>query len=535
MRGAATRSLAVGVKVPFDYTAAQSMADWRESLAWPVPPPTLRRIFQRGVEDLLAFVEGLTDKDQQNIALLAAPLILHTAWPLVETALCAQAEVEGRFTFVGGPPELDYLRGGSSAFLPPARVHSKTLLIIPRLRVLREIAATSLWTQSWRLPAAMLAPEVVAIARHPLLADFAAAQKRRIRFAHGPMILQKARAAQSPTNRSLDLDLLAQRLTELIAHVEELREPYARRLRHLIKAQCVVILRIAAEDLAGLAQIKRLPHELWSGSGGFYPSRAIGLEVLRRGGEVTRFDHGGTTGMVAVDGTFALLQLSVGSRFVMMTPGTARIAKATRAPFLASRLRRCEIVGSAGDPSIRALPLTTRRAPAGRRKVIYAPMLLRGFAKAILTIFPDVMYLDWQLRLAEMLASLPIHLLCKPHPGGILRGRRHPLASVAATTYEPFEAVMQEADVFVFDRCTSTTFWRALCTDRPVVYIDLGIPFSAQAKPLIERRCRVLTATFGADNRPIIDRVALEEAVMRAADRVDPSEFQRLFMGEARS
>jgi hypothetical protein len=116
----------------------------------------------------------------------------------------------------------------------------------------------------------------------------------------------------------------------------------------------------------------------------------------------------------------------------------------------------------------------------------------------------------------------------------LLRGRPHPLAGIAPTTDRPFEAVMGEADVFVFDYVQSTTFYEALCTDRPIVVVDMGNPlFSPKVRAMIERRCRIVKARFDDRNRPHVEPDELEAGICGGSDRADPGEFQALFVGTA--
>ena len=92
---------------------------------------------------------------------------------------------------------------------------------------------------------------------------------------------------------------------------------------------------------------------------------------------------------------------------------------------------------------------------------------------------------------------------------------------------------MEEADVFVFDYAQSTTFYEALCTDRPIVFIGMGNPlFAPGVQAMIARRCRVVKARFDSRNLPQIDEEELKEAVCGGGDRADPGEFRALLMGE---
>jgi hypothetical protein len=125
-----------------------------------------------------------------------------------------------------------------------------------------------------------------------------------------------------------------------------------------------------------------------------------------------------------------------------------------------------------------------------------------------------------------MLAEMPIDLICKPHPEGMLAGRRSPLEQVAKVSYAPFEEHIATTDVFVFDLMGSTTFWKALCTDRPVVYIDLGMnTFNELFEAAIARRCHIVRARYDSRNIPVIDAEELQAAICEAPEKGDPSEI----------
>ena len=255
---------------------------------------------------------------------------------------------------------------------------------------------------------------------------------------------------------------------------------------------------------------------------------------MRRGGEVTLFAHGGPAGLADLHEVLSFTDLCVANRYVAPTEAVAELIRDSRALSCIAPYRRPEIVGLDGDPQFRRVVRTSSRAPAPRPRVVYAPTLVRGhIAQHIPPLLPAAVYLDWQLRVAETITAMAVDLLCKPHPEGALKGRPHPLAEVAAISYLPFEAVMGEADVFIFDYPRSTAFWTALCSDRPVVLLDLGITgFDPRIEPLIAERCRIVRVRFDARNRPVVDREALAEAIAGGPRRADPGAFRRLLAGE---
>ena len=72
--------------------------------------------------------------------------------------------------------------------------------------------------------------------------------------------------------------------------------------------------------------VVRLPRALWSGTGGFAPARALGMEIKRRGGTVRRFDHGGTMSMMAEPYFLAHQEFAVSTDYVVPSPAVARQA-----------------------------------------------------------------------------------------------------------------------------------------------------------------------------------------------------------------
>ena len=122
------------------------------------------------------------------------------------------------------------------------------------------------------------------------------------------------------------------------------------------------------------------------------------------------------------------------------------------------------IIGDCDEPSGESQFNTSRlKRPNGRRRVIYASGKLRGLRQTVPAQLPDLVYLDWQMRLVERLNELPIELICKPHPEGITAGEAHPLTNIGDVRSGRFEDLIPEADVFVLDVPHSTTFfWSAL-------------------------------------------------------------------------
>lgn len=521
-------------EVPFDFATIQGVPDWRGTLAWPL---SHARAFSAGrVQEraYLNFTNRLGDEKLRRVALLGGGRAISVGLALTEAALCVQEEARAGIRLLGGPAELDILRGEppSSDKRPWQTDSPFKPMASPGWIWLRRLARVASYTPLWRLPATLIAPTVTAVTHNGLLCADARRSPERVGFYHAEALLSEARRRRSGRQGLIDITDLAAAVADLLARGEGLEEPFVCRLRSLLLPMMRTDFLKAAFDLDALAALAKLPKALWSGSGGYYPSRAVGLEVQRRGGCVTRFSHSGMAGMTEVVEPTAFTELAVSDRFVVETEQAAANLAATEALALIDRFNRPVIVGSSGYPGLRRLPLVSHRRPT-RRAVVYAPTILKGFRQFFPPLLPDVIYLDWQYRLVESMLRMPIDLICKPHPEGLLRGRIHPLAAVAPTTTKRFEEVMGEADVFVFDYAQSTTFYEALCTDRPIVYMDMGnLLFNKSVLPMITRRCRVLQVRFDARNLPWIDEAELHEAICGGGDLADPGEFRALLMGE---
>lgn len=517
---------------PVDFASTEGVADWRERVAWPLSHRDSYEMGRGMLRRFLAAIGALTEPEPRDAALLAAGRTFTEILPLAELARAVQAEAESGIVLQGASAELEWLRGapasleaivasGRNAFKPAAR---------PKAITARRLARIAGWSPIWRVPLDLLSPEAVAISHNALLREAAARDGVRVGFRHAEQLLAEARRA-APPEAAPWTGALADHLVEAVLSASGVREPGLGRLREAARARARPLIAAAAGDLAGMRSVRRLPSRLWSGTGGYWPSRCAGLEVLRRGGEVTRFEHGCAAGMLRVVEPVAMTELSVSSEYVLPTPALAEHLHRSGASGLLAPFGEARLSGRGGEPGIRTLHL--RSTPrSDRRRVLYAPSILQGSRQFVPPFLPDPVHLDWQFRLTEGLMRLPVELVVRAHPEGLLRGRVHPLTKLLPLAPQPFEALMPEADLFVFDYHLSTTFYEAVCTDRPIVLIDMGNPVFAPAiRNLVERRCRVIAARFDSRNRPHVDAEALTEAVCGGDDRADPAEFRSLLLG----
>jgi len=110
--------------------------------------------------------------------------------------------------------------------------------------------------------------------------------------------------------------------------------------------------------------------------------------------------------------------------------------------------------------------------------------------------------LDLEIRVIKLLKRHGLKVVYKMHPerqreaGGVFED----LADEVLT--EPFEKVYGYADALFFGCITSTTFGFALCTQLPILVIDIqGTNWNREAYELLKRRCVMIPALFDESNR----------------------------------
>lgn len=490
--------------------------------SWPLAPTTLRPAFRQVALAYLNYVGGLSGEHQRVITLLAGP-ILTRSLTLAELALVAQCDPAWGQEI----PGVDYVAGrgplASTTATEPADGFQRLSFLW-----LRRARCVARWTPWWRMPTTMAFPDVTAINRNELLEGEIEHRSSAVSFHHADQILVAARSRGQRSDGDWS-GLAAQAFAAVLAPVEMPPD---------VLARCVSLgvtslrgaFQLAANDLACLSE-HELPGSVLSGSGGQYAARAVGQEVLRRGGAVERFEHGGPYGIVDLDTDVAISDVSVSSRYTCFTPAKAELIKSR--PVITAAAPTVEIAGGHGSPEFRSIPRKTPASARQKPRVVYATTVLWGSRRQHpAPLLTDAVYIDWQFQLAAMISKLPVDLVVKPHPQALRARSPYPLADRATISTRPLEDLIPEADVFVFDYIQSTALWSVLCSDRRAVFIDLGISalLPSIMRPFRER-CSVVQARYDDANRPLVDPNELSDAIL-AQRPVDPGFFRSLLAGD---
>lgn len=520
------RSVMAPGLVPYDFKAISALTDWRDNLRWPTDPRDASGLANALTDGYLSFAAS-TDSKTAAVLMLSSASVLALALVYAESSHVAQAAAGHGIALVGGPPEALYLRGeGALCDLPPQR--KRHVRGRPRsLHFARSIKNSAAIAGVAGFLGQFLEGPVI-ISRNSLLEAHVRRRRMPARFVYPENLLAGLEDGAANIAAPSHLGDAVEALVASLTTVSKLAEPFAERFSRLLTAFAHDHAETASRHLQFLIDSKRLPEILYSGTAGNYMARLAGVAVAQRGGRAVRFDHGGPS-LLASGNKLGHCQVedSVSTEVMLPSSTLARVAEArySQSPFAK---RPVAFDSDAGDTAY-ALGGRDKVPAQSARRVLYVPTLLSGFWQYIVPDLPDVVSLDWQIRLAGQLAKLPIDLVCKPHPEGELANLPNPLEAVSKVSYEPFEAHLRKTDVFVLDLMSSTTFWKAMCTDVPVVYVDLGINrFDDWIRPIVSARCRIVEARYDERNLPYVDEEALEHAVCDAPQVCDGQPIRTL-------
>jgi hypothetical protein len=492
---------------------------------WPVPLKRLATAIVALRQVLLNYVVGKPTDRAGNALRLAVYHFSVSAAAIAEVALAIDAERESGLV-LAGVPEIDWLRGHAER-IPDARDGRGGNDAQSGLRRLAgRMARAASWSSPWRWPQVLLFPSAVAVTHNDLLRGEAAQSSEAIGFRHADEWLASIRASAPAGGKNVAAQReLADAVAAEVSRAIGVDPKLEVRVAGLLAARLYGLLETAWRDITALENA-RLPNALWSGTGGNWAARALGIEVMRRGGLVRRFDHGCGFATVLDPQGAGLIEFCASTDFVAATPTLADMLRKQMGPECPVRIE-----GGRGDPHYRVSPGPIR-VQRKRPRVMYVTGAILGFRRLWPVKASDFVYLDWQLRVARALRTLDVELTLKPHPEGLFRGHPHPLGRVGRIEMRRFEEAFDEADVVLFDEPTSTTFWVAVSSNCRIVLMNAGLAeFDPRLAPLVQSRVATVPVHWDAANRPQIDLAALEAAI-RDERPIDYRPLRRLLAGE---
>ena len=506
---------------------------WQDALHWPTVFADDGQLLRKIPELLLDHISKQNDADLRAVLLLAIPSAM--ILPLVQFALWVDAAARKRMALEGH--ELLDALDAKGPCRPSLGRWVKALGVRndPPVRHLtaRRIARTASWTPVHLMPKAMTRPSGVALNHNGLLRSYLRKSGHAIRQSYDFDWDCIGAPPDEALSKKIDNCAMSGAVINEISAGLPLNRESLVRLQSVMSEFLEASIQRSVDCLSKLRQAKSLPNKLFSGTGNRFASRALGLEILRRGGEVIRFDHGGSTVLLDLPANIALSELSVSCKLMMSTKRAAETENVAEGNRRVLPIQKCIVEGHTGDPSLDIGSSSLRRSarPAGRRRVLYVSTALYALQQVVPPVMPAPLYLDWQKRLSDILNEFPIDFFRKPHPGGSKPPAGFELSGNDKYVAEPFEAVVKNIDVLVYDYAATTTLAQGLCTDRAIVLIDHGsMQFNSSVASQINSRCRIIDASYDDRGRPTINREEFEDAVCGSVEEADPSFFRKLFL-----
>ena len=517
--------------IPSTLAATSQIADWRERLAWPLSQQARTDIalqtFNRLFDWLSACPEG---RLKDSVSLGSVRFLGAHAKLLIAASELSEAQTQGMVL-----SETTSCRPAPSSLAAPSKrsndfVSSSAGELLRNLRAFATSARqTSRWTSSSRLAMTVLKPDAVVLSQNSLMRSEITKSQERLRSVDAATLLRQAPRAHHSDVPELQ-EFARQWSHDLVADCG-FDDAAKDRLRSELCETALIALEEANSDLERLSLSRHLPARVWSATGGRYATRAVSIACHRRDGEIVRFAHGGAPVFDGYPEILTYVDLMACTTFVAPTKGAAQVIHRR----LPETVRpKTEIVSGNGDPKFAIARRASKPSRAvGQPTVVYCPTIFVGSACHFPPMLPDPIYLDWQLRLVETLAKLPITLKGRPHPENLVILGRQPLDPHLETVGGDFANALEQADTLVFDWPLSTSFWEALCSDCHVVLLNIcNASFNRDNEDLICERCIIVDTSFDDRNRPVVDVDAIAAALQFDGPAPDPSPIRALLWGE---
>lgn len=282
-----------------------------------------------------------------------------------------------------------------------------------------------------------------------------------------------------------------------------------------------------------LKQPRRIPRNLWRGTGGIFWSRLLSLACHETGGHVTGHDHSHGQGPWQ-SYSDSVLELPYCDRFMVWTE-QQRIA--ALANFDSNMLPHDEIPEIVAIPGVFEpkpiqpwMPRTIR--DTAKKTVMYVGTLYPDDFVPFTPLIPGPVLADWEARLITTLHTHGFEVLVKPHPESANQPDRASFERLGAKLVDGrFEEVCGRADVVLFGQANSTPFFAALSTRIPIVLPNAPLnPWQPDALALAKKRCAFAQTHWNdTDNRLSTDIDSLLAAIDLAPSLSDDGFYETYF------
>jgi len=310
-------------------------------------------------------------------------------------------------------------------------------------------------------------------------------------------------------------------------HGVDISESIAKRIREILERH---LDNTAALYRAFSLRVKPIAGKrLLMNSSGNQANRSLTVAAKRNNLEVTTFLHGNTIFSV-YEHNRVNLDIAISNNYIVYTRGSIpRLQKIIRKfPPIKGNIPKFISTETTKFRSINSEFSNSPRNPHIKRVMI----IEQGVSGDVASRFkpPDMIKTDLIIRVAKLLRENAYEVMLKRHPDNLLRGFSHdPYSPYMNICYDPFEEVMDETDAYVITYPTSSIFHHAVCSNKPIIYLDDGLyQWFHEPRELFARRARIVRLDTDDRNRLIYSDDELLEAFSQPAEDPDMSYAEQL-------
>ena len=484
---------------------------WRSSFFWPLQYPELRERIKLWCDNYADYCALNETSDEFNLLSLSSVLTIPETTKIIWLATVAHAFDE---TF----EELSALQ--PTDFDKLAKVEDIKFALVKRKA--RELTLNVPTSQRF---GTFNQPKRLVISHNSILRNATLNTPGTFRYYHASSILKNKRLQgnKAPQIAQNKIKRLVCELEQsFVRSLDGLSHQIIELARQKFRQFAFYFLSEAEKDLIFLSDLKLPFDEIWLGTASYYPARLIALHSKTKQIKTVSFDHGGSSFMVKYPSNRYALDISVVDQLVLPNQNAVQNFQRINADYFNNKLRIADVVSGFGDSYYKRVSQRQTQVSKHPIQALYCLTLLGGRRQNQPTLLPDLVALDLQFTVVSWIQSYGIRTKIKPHPATNLDGlSQHPLSDVAEVLNSPFEKIMHEAEMFIFDYAQSTTFWAALCTEKPVILIDTKITeFDKETRDLLEHRCLVIDTKFDERGRCIPDKDQFTKALHQARSQM---------------
>jgi len=258
-----------------------------------------------------------------------------------------------------------------------------------------------------------------------------------------------------------------------------------------------------------------LPQKLWIGTAGNFYNRIFAFVVKQFGGRVSGFDHGMSTACINTISQ-NIIDFSIVDYFYTYTSFTKKeLKKSFKKNFFNKTFKKENILNVKRNNLNFYQKIKNKNKKI--KKVLYVPRIYLGdrFLFSLDNFYSDIIYVDWQVRLINLLSSLNYNIYIKPHPGSHSKFPNN-LKNLFNIKFcnNSIEEEIKSADLLIFDAFQSSAFLSAIKSNIPIVCLNIKeLDIKKKAISLIKKRCGYVSCYLDKNNRIKINKKNISKAL----------------------